>query len=67
MGNLMACTVQPLSMISVALFGWGLAPAFVNAADIAPKQVPEITVRDRSVRVSKGQQQVLEYVVREGQ
>jgi len=63
----MACTVQTLSMISVALFGWGLAPAFVNAADIAPKQVPEITVRDRSVLVSKGQRQVLEYVFREGQ
>jgi hypothetical protein len=56
-----------VSIIVVALVAWGLAPAFANAGDIAPKQVPQITVKDGSVLVSKGQQQVLEYVFREGQ
>lgn len=63
----MAYNPQTINMTSIVLVALALAPAFVNAADIALKQVPEITVRDGSVLVSKGQRQVLEYVFREGQ
>jgi len=61
----MVCTVQTISIISVAVIGWGLASAV--AGDIAPKQVPEITVGDSWVLVRKGQNQVLKYVFRERQ
>ena len=63
----MACTAQTISMISVGMIVWGVVPVFANAGEIEPKQGPEITVKDRSVLVSKGQRQLLEYVFREGQ
>jgi hypothetical protein len=63
----MACDISRFSLMTLALVGWSLALACTGAMAAATKQAAEITVKDSSVVVSKGQHPVLEYVFREEQ